>query len=233
VASTETVQTLGDGNRIVHRTVSKFYSDSEGRTRREETFGNVDPERPATHEVKVFIDDPVSGTAYVLDPGSKSTEKVQHLARPITDRGGNDDESKTSFKLDFKDDEDAAQVAPGHMLIRIRDDHSGDPADIVIRSSDEKRNVVKEDLGARNIEGVDCDGTRKTTTIPAGEVGNEKPISIVTETWFAPSIAAVVQSTTDDPRYGKTTYQITNVQTTEPARSLFDPPADFKMDVRK
>jgi hypothetical protein len=66
--STVTVQTLGDGNRIVHRTVSKFYRDSEGRTRREETFGNVDPEHPSPHEVKVFIDDPVSGTALVLDP---------------------------------------------------------------------------------------------------------------------------------------------------------------------
>src|SRR5579859_6221488 len=40
--STETVQTLADGNRIVNRSVSKFYRDSQGRTRREQTFGNVD-----------------------------------------------------------------------------------------------------------------------------------------------------------------------------------------------
>jgi len=75
--STETVQTLADGNRIAHRTVSKIYRDSEGRTRREETFGNVDPEHPSPHEVKVFIDDPVSGTGLVLDPGSKTLEKLQ------------------------------------------------------------------------------------------------------------------------------------------------------------
>lgn len=66
--STETVQTLTDGNHIVHRTVSKFYRDSEGRTRREQTFGNVDPDHPSPHEVKVFIDDPVNGTAFVVDP---------------------------------------------------------------------------------------------------------------------------------------------------------------------
>ena len=72
-----------------------------------------------------------------------------------------------------------------------------------------------------------------TITIPAGAVGNEKPISIVTETWFAPAIAAVVESTTDDPRYGKTTYQLTNVQLSEPARSLFEPPTNFKLNVRK
>src|SRR5579863_6722252 len=68
--TTETVQTLADGNRIVHRTVSKFYRDSDGRTRREQTFGNVDPAHPSPHEVKVFIDDPVNRTAFVLDPGS-------------------------------------------------------------------------------------------------------------------------------------------------------------------
>src|ERR1700726_2802573 len=47
--STETVQTLADGNRIVHRTVSKVYRDSDGRTRREQTFGNVDPAHPSPH----------------------------------------------------------------------------------------------------------------------------------------------------------------------------------------
>lgn len=75
--------------------------------------------------------------------------------------------------------------------------------------------------------------TRTTTTIPAGAIGNEKPISIVRETWYAPAIAAVVESTTEDPRYGKTTYQLTHVQLSEPSRSLFELPADFKMNVRK
>jgi hypothetical protein len=93
--------------------------------------------------------------------------------------------------------------------------------------------VAKEDLGARNIEGVECTGTRNTITIPAGVIGNEKPISIVTETWYAPAIAAVVESTTDDPRYGKTTYHLTNVQLSEPARSLFEPPANFRLNTPK
>jgi hypothetical protein len=230
--STETVQTLTDGNRIVHHTVSKFYRDSEGRTRREETFGNVDPGNPSPHEVKVFIDDPVSGTAYVLDPGSKSVESVKRSIKFLDERNADDDASRTMVKI-VKDTEQTGPGAPGNMLIRLTDDHSGDPNTLVMHVTSDKREVVKEDLGARNIEGVDCNGTRQTITIPAGEVGNEKPISIVTETWFAPSIDAVVQSTTDDPRYGKTTYQLTNVQTSEPARALFEPPADFKLDVRK
>jgi hypothetical protein len=230
--STETVQTLADGNRIVRRTVSKFYRDSDGRTRREQTFGNVDPEHPTPHEVKVFVDDPVNGTAFVFDPGSKSADKVQRTRKFLDERNGEDDGTRIMFKS-VRDSEVGDPNAPGRMMIKFRDEHSGNPNTLAMIMPDEKRDVVKEDLGNRNIEGVDCSGTRQTITIPAGAVGNEKPIAIVTETWFAPAIAAVVQSTTDDPRYGKTTYQLTNVQLSEPARSLFEPPTDFKVNVRK
>jgi hypothetical protein len=230
--STETVQTMLDGNRIVHRTVSKFYRDSEGRTRREETFGNVDPSNSSPHEVKVFIDDPVSGTAFVLDPGSKSADKMQRSHKILDEQNAEGDGSRIMIKS-LNDSEMGEQGAPSRMLIKFRDEHSGNPDTIVMKMSDEKRDVVNEDLGTRNVEGVDCTGTRKTITIPAGAIGNEKPISIVTETWFSPAIGAVVESTSDDPRYGKTTYQLKNVQLSEPPRSLFDPPADFKLNTRK
>jgi hypothetical protein len=230
--STETVQSMVDGNRIVHRTVSKFYRDSEGRTRREQTFGNVDPGNSSPHEVKVFIDDPVNGTAFVLDPGSKSADKMQRTRKFLDERIGEDDGTRIMVKS-VNDSEAGEQSAPGRMMVKFRDEHSGNPNAVVLQIQDDKRDVVKEDLGTRNIEGVDCSGTRQTTTIPAGAIGNEKPISIVTETWFAPAIAAVVESTTDDPRYGKTTYQLTNVQLSEPPRSLFEPPADFKVNARK
>ena len=230
--STESVQTLADGNRIVRRTISKFYRDSDGRTRREQTFGNVDSEHPTPHEVKVFIDDPVNETAFVLDPGSKSADKVQRMRKFLDERNADDGGTRVMFKS-MNDGEAGEQTARGRMMVKFRDEHSGNPNTFVTAMPDEKRDVVREDLGNRNIQGVDCNGTRQTITIPAGQVGNDKPISIVTETWFAPAIAAVVESTTDDPRYGKTTYQLTNVQLSEPARSLFEPPVDFKIDVRK
>jgi hypothetical protein len=221
--TTETVQTLADGNRIVHRTVSKFYRDSDGRTRREQTFGDVDPEHPSPHEVKVFVDDPVSGLAFVLDPASKSADKVHRSREFLDERNAADDGARIMIK---PDSEEGERGAAGPMLIKFRDKQ-------LAEIEDDKRDVVKEDLGTRNIEGVDCNGTRTTTTIPAGAIGNEKPISIVRETWYAPAIAAVVESTTEDPRYGKTTYQLTNVQLSEPSRSLFEPPGDFKTGVRK
>lgn len=228
--TTETVQTLADGNRLVHRTVSKFYRDSDGRTRREQTFGNIDPEHPSPHEVKVFVDDPVSGLAFVLDPASKSADKVHRSNEFLGERNVQDEGARITIKSNRDDEE---QGAAGPMLIKFRDEHSGDPNTRVAPIQEDKRDVAKEDLGTRTIEGVDCNGTRTTITIPASAIGNQKPISIVRETWYAPAIAAVVQSTTEDPRYGKTTYQLTNVQLSEPSRSLFEPPADFKISVRK
>ncbi len=228
--TTETVQTFADGNRIVRRTVSKFYRDSDGRTRREQTFGNVDLEHPSAHEVKVFVDDPVSGMAFVLDPASKSADKVHRSRQFLDERNAEDDAGRILIKSDGEEGEEGAA---GRMLIKFRDEHSGDSNANQALIEDDKRDVVKEDLGTRNIEGVDCTGTRTTTTIPAGAIGNEKPISTVRETWYAPAIAAVVESTTEDPRYGKTTYKLTHVQLSEPSRSLFEAPGDFKTGVRK
>ena len=230
--STETVQTLADGNRIAHRTVSKFYRDSEGRTRREETFGNVDPEHPSPHEVKVFIDDPVNGTSLVLDPGSKTLEKLQRT-RDLGDVQRDDADGAQIMLKSVKDSETNGQAAPGKVFFHIQDQHLSGPNDLALVISDENRNIVKEDLGTRNIGGVDCTGTRQTSTIPAGAIGNEMPIAIVTETWFSGAIGAVVESISDDPRYGKTTYKLTNLQLSEPSRSLFELPANFKVNVSK
>jgi len=229
-SSTETVQTLTDGNRIAHRTVSKFYRDSEGRTRREETFGNVDPEHPSPHEVKVFIDDPVSGTALVLDPGSKTAEKLQRTGNLGHVQRDDAEGAQIMLKL-AKDSATNGQAAPDKVFFKR--DYTSNHDDLAFVVSDENRNIAKEDLGTRNIEGVDCTGMRQTSTIPAGTIGNEKPISIVTETWFSEAIGAVVESISDDPRFGKTTYQLTNLQLSEPPRSLFEPPANFKVNASK
>src|SRR5262245_791157 len=65
-AVNESVQVLADGNRIVRRTVSTIYRDSDGRTRREESG------KPGDDQVRtIFINDPVAGTQYILDTGKK------------------------------------------------------------------------------------------------------------------------------------------------------------------
>jgi len=87
--------------------------------------------------------------------------------------------------------------------------------------------VKKEDLGTQTINGVAAQGTRYTHTIPAGQIGNDKPISAVTERWYSADLQVVVKSTRTDPRFGTTTYTLTNIQRQEPAATLFAVPSDY------
>jgi hypothetical protein len=87
--------------------------------------------------------------------------------------------------------------------------------------------LKKEDLGVQTINGISAQGTRYTRTIPAGQVGNTNPITIATEQWYSPDLQVVVKSTRTDPRFGVTTYTLTNIQRTEPAASLFSVPSDY------
>jgi len=88
-------------------------------------------------------------------------------------------------------------------------------------------NARNESLGKQAIEGVDAEGTRKTIEIPAGEIGNERPIEIVFERWYSPELQVVVMTKHSDPRFGETTYRLTNINRSEPARELFEVPADY------
>ena len=79
------------------------------------------------------------------------------------------------------------------------------------------------------MEGVEADGTRSTVTIPAGQIGNELPLNIVSERWFSPELKVLVLSRQSDPRFGETTYRLTNIVKQEPAAELFELPADFTL----
>jgi hypothetical protein len=77
------------------------------------------------------------------------------------------------------------------------------------------------------MEGVLVEGTRTTTVIPAGAIGNELPITIVVERWYSPELKVAVFSKKSDPRFGETTYRLTNIVRADPAASLFEVPADY------
>lgn len=62
-AVNESIQTLSDGNRIVHKTSTRLCRDSEGRTRQET---EVDGQR------RVFIFDPVANRRWVLNSKNKT-----------------------------------------------------------------------------------------------------------------------------------------------------------------
>lgn len=84
-----------------------------------------------------------------------------------------------------------------------------------------------ESLATKQIEGVQAEGTRITTTVPAGQIGNDRPLAIVTERWYSPQLQAVVLMTHSDPRTGQNTYKLTKISLAEPDRSLFEVPAGY------
>ena len=87
--------------------------------------------------------------------------------------------------------------------------------------------LKKEDLGTQIVNGVSAQGTRYTRVIPAGQIGNANPITVVNEQWYSPDLQVIVKTTRSDPRMGEITYSLTNIQRTEPAASLFTVPSDY------
>lgn len=87
----------------------------------------------------------------------------------------------------------------------------------------------KESLGKQKFDGIEADGTRTTFTIPAGKIGNELPINIVSERWYSNELQTVVMTRHSDPRHGETVYRLTDINRSEPARQLFEVPSDYKL----
>jgi hypothetical protein len=87
-----------------------------------------------------------------------------------------------------------------------------------------------EQLGTETIQGIPVTGTRTINTIPVGTIGNDKDIVITRETWYSSDLKLVLKSTQTDPRFGETTYTLTNIQRSEPDPDLFLVPAGYKVE---
>ncbi|QJR15792.1 hypothetical protein [Usitatibacter palustris] len=88
---------------------------------------------------------------------------------------------------------------------------------------------VTTSLGAKDFEGVKAEGKSTLWTIPAGEIGNRNPISVVSETWYSPDLKVTVYSRYSDPRQGESIYRLVNLKRAEPAATLFKPPEGYEI----
>ncbi|HEV2178467.1 MAG TPA: hypothetical protein VGW33_14880 [Terriglobia bacterium] len=202
-AVTERTQVLADGNRIVQKTTAHLARDSQGRTRREQTLGEIGPwGAPADLPPMTMINDPVAGVHFVLDARRKIAFK-----HPLGDKG-------ISFTAS-PDGGSGAVVYRHHEILNPPGPEASD------------RTSTQVSLGTRTIEGVQAQGTRTTVTIAAGAIGNDQPIQIVSERWYSPELQAVVMTKHSDPRFGDSVYRLTNISRDEPAPSLFEVPPDY------
>jgi hypothetical protein len=222
----ESVQTLADGNRIVQSSTGSTARDSQGRTRHDTVLPAIGNLSAANAPHLVFIHDPVAQTSYTLNLTERTAQKMPALPPlPGGDRGVAGAEVTMRVEgngppLQFPDAMPTIVAAPG-------------PGAFFEKHPDmerqEKVQVDTEDLGSQTMEGVLVKGVRMTHTIPAGQIGNDRPITIVTEVWTSPDLKTVVYSKRSDPRMGEQTFRLTDIVQAEPNPSLFTMPADFKI----
>jgi hypothetical protein len=199
--------TLADGNKIHHVSETTLYRDSQGRVRREMT---VDVGTPATAGVKhtiITINDPVSGHRYTLDPANKT-------ARELPGRKGHGGGPEHSHGPGL-----GPEAGPGP-----HPDGLGDGLKQLL-----SKDVQQQQLGTKTIAGYESEGRRVTRTIAAGEIGNEKPIEVVTERWFSKDLQLPVLVVHTDPMMGTVTTKLTTVTKGDPDASLFQVPDDYKV----
>lgn len=90
--------------------------------------------------------------------------------------------------------------------------------------------VKNEQLGMKTINGLQAEGTRVTRTIPAGQIGNDKAIEVITERWVSVELQVPLLVTHSDPMMGEVTSTLTNITRSEPDAALFVVPSDYKIE---
>lgn len=214
----EFVQTLPDGTHITQSTAGNVARDSQGRTRQDASLPAIGNLSAADAPHLVFIQDPVSHTSYTLNLTDKIAQKMPATPMNVSTSGGAIDGPKIVMRVEGPAPAGAMPPplpSPGIMIQKTFNGGEG--------------NVSTEDLGTQTMQGIQVTGTRTTRTIPANEIGNDRAITIVTEVWTSPDLKTIVYSKRSDPRTGDQTFQLTNIDRSEPDASLFTVPSDFKI----
>jgi len=238
----QSTQTLADGNRIVQTSSGTIARDSLGRTRQDAPLPSIGNLSATNAPHLVFIQDPVTQTSYTLDLTNKTAQKMPALPPP-----GFGPESAGAGAPGVSGVSGGPSGPGGVVTIRMGAAPAmappmgvpagGPPVFFLQRgpapngqaAPGNQEAPVTQDLGSQTMEGILASGTRMTITIPAGQIGNDRAIDIITEVWTSPDLKTVVYSKRSDPRMGEQTFQLTNIVRGEPDPSLFAVPADFKI----
>jgi hypothetical protein len=223
----ESIQTLADGNRIVQTSSGTTARDAQGRTRQDTALPAIGNLAADNVPRLVFLQDPIGQTSYTLNLSEKTAQKMPVFAPPA---GGPAGLPGTAVTMKFVE---ANGNVPPPMADAVPTTVATVPAAGMFFQkhvfTDEQAQVATEDLGSQTMEGVLVNGVRTTHTIPAGQIGNERPITMVTEVWTSPDLKTVVYSKRSDPRMGDQTFRLTNIVRVDPDPALFTVPTDFKI----
>lgn len=241
-------QTLSDGTQISRSSIRLLARDSEGRTRQEL--------RQPDGTARIYINDPVAKRAYIIDPQRRTACIAKFDSDAINDclkqtRGdwrplgftfspgrdgipimtANDDIAfnvRANAKVIDLTDKDGAwsnrggfSISSGQNAVPIPPTPPSPPTPPTRDSR-----VVRE-KNTTTYEGLRVEVDRTVETIPAGAMGNNRPIETVHERYYAPDLKMTVFSRRSDPRSGEFIYRMSDVKRGEPDASLFRIPSGF------
>ena len=253
----ESSQALADGNRISTKTTGRVFRDGEGRTRRETdnkertTISISDPVagysysldpvnkiawRTATGAAAAIMGKVVEDSQAVsvrrLEPvtapdgtttlaAKVEAEKVQaERARQERIAGSQDAQSRTAAE---QEKVAVARSGGGGRGGAVAGGFGGAAPTMVARGTVAPNTPLEHKM----LDGMPVEGRKTTTVIPAGQIGNEQPITITSEEWRSPDLNVLVQTRHSDPRSGESSYRLTNIIRAEPDPSLFMVPPDY------
>jgi hypothetical protein len=235
---TENTQMLGDGTRIHNESAMKVYRDSEGRVRRE-----------TPDMISIF--DPVAGVGYTLNPHTFTGSKMQVS---VSVKGGPNSYSYSASASSA--DGKMAQVYIGTKTTTVTGNKAEAGWDAVhgdgvgagfgagggvfysaagpnIAFSKALGRATPESLGSQTMEGVNVQGERRTHTIEAGEIGNDRAIQTIDEHWYSPDLQLDVMTRHNDPRTGEQITRLVDIRRGDPDASLFQVPASYTINEGK
>jgi hypothetical protein len=207
---TEVVQTAVDGSHLKRTTTAVVARDSHGRTRYSQNLSLLLPGGP---RVLTFIRDPVAGVRYLMD----TRETVARRELIPTSSPGRGSTSGGQF---WNPEEAAIKVARQSVKSML-----------FTRSAALSQTVHSDatPLGDQVVDGVTASGARVTAVVAAGQIGNDKPLTFLSEAWYSPELSIIVMSKVSDPVTGDTNFQLTKLRRGEPNPDLFVVPAGYRI----
>ena len=84
-----------------------------------------------------------------------------------------------------------------------------------------------EKLGTKTFLGVPAEGFLATRVFPAGLDGSDQPATVTEERWYSADLQLTLINILEQPGVGRSTWELTTVERTEPNPALFRPPAGY------
>ena len=206
VMNMQSATNFADGNRIVRTNTVRYFRDGQGRTRTERPGLNMQDFSPAGGPI-VTISDPVSGKQIHMFPGQQSASVINlprgvPVSQPATVSACNG-ENIPPFALMGM----GMAIGAGQYT---------------------EASTSTTSLGQKVVNGFNATGCRIVRTIPAGVLGNEKPINSTTDQWVSSELGMTVQLSEKSSLGGSVTMNLEQTVLAEPDASLFAVPANYK-----